>query len=562
MPKSDHALDKVRQYARSGLGADATAACIVAVMLVPQAMAYAMLAGLPPVIGLYASTFPLLAYALIGTSRQLAIGPVAMLSILVAGSCSRFASPGSPEYLSVVAILTLEVGILQLLLGVVRMGFLVNFVSHAVIGGFTSAAAIVIGMSQLKHIVGIPLPDEHTVVPLLLAVPKGISEVNLYTAAIGLVSIAVLVVFKLRKVRFPGPLLIVFGSTLLLYLLRHSDLGIETVGHVPRGLPDFVLPSIQFQTVKDLLPIALTVLFVGYMESIAVAEWVSAKARYPVDANRELGGLGLANIVASVFSGYPVTGGLSRTAVNYQAGVRTRLAGVFTAVLVIIALMILTPLFYYLPKCVLSAIIIVAVAGLVDLKEPRHLFNVKKTDGWIYVFTFVATLFVGLEQGILGGIALSLIVFVWRSAHPHAAELGYLESEDVFRNVKRFPEARTFPEALILRVDASLYFANMGFVERLVRSRIEERVSVKWVVFDLTGVNDMDAVAVSRFERLIEDYRERGVTFLFAAMKGPVRDIIARAAWAEKYGSSVDYVSVQTALEGTGLLERSRARSS
>jgi SulP family sulfate permease len=354
----------------------------------------------------------------------------------------------------------------------------------------------------------------------------------------------------------------VAGGVLLVYAFRLDRFGVPIVGDLPQGLPRFSLPPFDPGRLGILFPTALTILFVGFMESIAVAESIAVKEKYKIDSNLELKGLGLANIISSLFSGYPVTGGFSRTAVNYQAGARSGLASLFTALFVILTLLFLTSLFYYLPKAVLAAIIMVAVTSLINLKEAKRLFRVRRIDGWTLVFTFGLTLILGSRYGILFGMAFSLIVFIWRSAHPHTAELGYLEKEKVFRNVKRFPEAKTYPGVLILRVDASLYFANMAFLENLLRKSIVERPETRWIVLDLSGVNDIDAVAIDTLEGIMRDYQERRIRFLFAGMKGPVRDLVARAEWEEKYGRSIAYVSLEQALQDIGFAREDRPRAS
>lgn len=548
------AIRWLRTYRRSDLSGDLSAGLVVAVMLIPQGMAYAMLAGLPPVIGLYASTLPLLTYALFGTSRQLAVGPVAMVSLLTLSGVSALATPGTPEYLRYALLLSLMVGVMQLAIGVLRAGFLVNFLSHAVISGFTSAAAIVIGLSQLKHLLGIKLVHGESVVLLIIEAGQKIGQTNLITMALGLGSIATLVLFKKRFPRFPAPLVVVAGATFLVSFLRLDQYGVTIVGTVPQGFPGLSVPAISMESVQALLPTALTIAFVGFMESYAVAKSIASKEKYQIDANQELYGLGLANVVGSFFSASPVTGGFSRTAVNYQAGARTGLASMITAVMIVVTLLFLTPWFHYLPNAVLAAIIMVAVYGLIDVKEARHLFHVKKADGWVLAFTFLVTLFVGIEQGILAGAALSLSLYIWQSAYPHTAELGYLETEGVFRNVKRYPDAKRFAEALILRVDASLYFANTNFLEQRLAEAVADRLDLRWIVMDLSGVNDFDAVAVERLEQIMENYERRGVTFLFAGMKGPLRDVVARAGWTKKYGSQVQFLSVHHAFQAQGLL--------
>ena len=543
------ALDWLRTYDRKDLNGDLSAGVIVAIMLIPQGMAYAMLAGLPPVMGLYASTFPLVIYTLFGSSRQLAVGPVAMMSLLVFAGLSSLAEPGSGEYIKLALLLSFMVGVMKLCLGFFRFGFFVNFFSHAVISGFSSAAAIVICLSQLHHLLGVHLQTTHSIFSLLAEVGQRLGETNWLTFTVGCGSLVCLVFFRSRFPRIPAPLLVVVLGTLLAQALRLDHMGLKIVGEVPRGLPRFSLPPFSMESVKQLFPLALTLLFVGFMESISIAKSIAAKEKCKVDSNQELKALGLANVTASFFSGYPVTGGFSRTAVNYQSGAKTGLASFITVGVILLILLFFTPLFHFLPNAVLASIVMVAVIGLVDIREAKHLFRIKKIDGWMWVVTFGATLVLGSDQGILLGVVFSLIVFIWRSAHPHTAELGYIENEGVFRNLQRYPEALTYPGILILRVDASLYFANMSYLEDLLRRSITGRPELKWVILDFSGVNDIDDVAIDTLEGMMEHYEMQRIRFLIANMKGPVRDLVTRAGWGDRYGQHVTYPSIQRALE-------------
>lgn len=533
-------------YQTKDLSADIMAGIIVAVMLVPQGMAYALLAGLPPVTGLYASTIPLIAYALFGSSRQLAVGPVAIVSLMTLAGVSLIAEPGSSDFIALATLLALMVGVIQFVLGLMRAGFITNFLSHAVISGFTSAAAIIIGMSQLKHLLGISLPRTHSVFEALFETGKHISQSNLITLAIGIVSIFILLVFKRFAKRFPASLLIVVLSTVLVYYLNLHEQGVSIIGEVPKGFPVFSLPTLKLESIQALLPIALTIAFVSFMESIAVAKSIASKEKYKLDANNELIGLGLANIVGSFFKAYPVTGGFSRTAINYQAGARTPLASIITAILVIITLLFFTPLFYYLPKAVLAAIVMVAVFGLIDFKEAAHLFKLKRIDGWTLVLTFVATLVLGIEKGILIGAAFSLAVFIRRSAYPHTAELGYLKKANVFRNIRRYPEAQTFEGIFISRVDASLYFANMAYLETRLNNNVADRPDLHTIILDFSAVNDIDAVALEVLEERMLEYKEQGIDVYISGMKGPVRDLAQRAGWYTTFGNKIDFTSIES----------------
>ncbi len=537
-------------YDRGDLSSDAAAGLTVAVMLVPQGMAYAMLAGLPPVAGLYASVIPLAVYALLGSSRHLAVGPVALISLLTLAACSRLAPPGSPEYVPLVLLLALMVGVIQLAAGLLRFGFLINFFSQAVIGGFTAAAALVIALSQVQHVSGVPAGGGSSFFELVRDIVGSAGEIHAPTLALGIASIAGMVALRKRYPRLPSAILFVVAGSLLAW--AWGGLGIETVGEVPRGLPPLSLPSLNPLAIQELFLDALAIVFVSFMESISVAKYMAAKAGYKVDPNRELVGLGAASLAASFFSGYPVTGGFSRTAVNYQAGARTQLASLITSGFVLLTLLFLTPLFHHLPKAVLGAVIIVAVVDLIDVRQAVYLFRVKKSDGAVFLVTFLCTLGVGLDRGLLIGMVFSLGLFIWRSSHPHTAELGYLRSEGVFRNVDRYPEAKRNPEVLILRPDASLFFANMKFLEDRLARDLAGRPGVKLILLDLSGVNDIDAVSIDELEELMEAYVHQEIRFAFAGMKGPVRDLVARAGWEAKYGESYQYPSIPHALAAFG----------
>lgn len=543
------ALEWIPNYKSSDLSGDLSAGLIVAIMLIPQGMAYAMLAGLPPVIGLYASTIPLLIYALFGTSRQLAVGPVAMVSLLVLTGVSTLAEPGTEEYIAFVLLLMLMIGLIQFLMGVLRLGFLVNFLSHAVISAFTSAAAIIIGLSQLKHLLGVKLEAGKDVFKLIFEAITRISEINTITLSIGLVSILILIFMKKFAPKIPGPLIVVVISILVVYGLRLESYGVKIVGQVPSGLPSVSLPSFNSSALIALLPIAVTISLIGFMESIAMAKALAAKEKYKVVANQELIGLGLANMGGAFFSAYPVTGGFSRSAVNYQSGAKTPLASIITAFLIILTLLFFTGLFYYLPTAVLAAIIMVAVYGLIDVKEAKYLFKVQSVDGWTWVITFVSTLVLGIEQGILVGAGFSLIIFIGRSAYPHVAELGFLKEENVYRNIKRYPDALVDPHVIIFRFDAPLYFANMTFFETKLSERIVEKPKTKWVVLDFSSVNSIDAVALHSLKELIQTYNEASIEFVFSGVKGPVLDLMKKADFTENPAKRISYFSIVQALK-------------
>ena len=543
-------LEWLPNYNKKNLVKDFSTGLIVAIMLIPQGIAYAMLAGLPPVMGLYASTVPLIVYALFGTSRHLGVGPIAIISLLVLSGVSPLAQPGTEEYISLVILLTFMVGILQFAMGALKLGFMVNFLSHAVISGFTSATAIVIGFSQLKHLLGVSLQSEN-VLMILWETAKRIGEINPITLSIGVGSIVLLLLLARYLPKVPAPLVLVVLTISLVYFLDLPQSGVQIVGDVPGGLPGLAIPflHLNMETVMALLPTALTIAFVGFVEAIAIAKAIAIKERYKVSSNQELIGLGFANAASSLVSGYPVTGAFSRTAVNYQSGGRTQLASIITAVIIILILLFFTGVFYYLPNAVLAAIIMVAVYKLIDIKEARYLFKVNTTDGICWLLTFLVALMIGIEQGIITGLALSLIFFIWRSAYPHTAELGYLESQDVFRDVDHHSSAKVNPEVLIFRIDGSLYFANMAFLENRLYDRVEDNPDIKWIVVDFSGVNSIDAVAIHSLEKIFEDYGERDIRFKLARIKRPVQEMLEKAGWEEKFGKRMyDYYSIRQAL--------------
>jgi sulfate permease, SulP family len=549
----------LRRYRRADLGPDLLAGLTVAVMVVPQGMAYALLAGMPAVAGLVAATLPLIAYALVGSSRALAVGPVAIVSLLTFEAVHRLAEPGSADYLALAATLALLVGVIQLALGLLRGGVLVNFLSHAVVGGFTSAAAIVIGLSQLRHLVGVPLEAGHPLATLLdLARRPG--EVHLPTLILGAAAVALLLASRRLARRFPGPLLVVVLGTVAVATFGLDGAGVRTVGVVPGGLPAFAWPAMTLASVGALLPTAFTIAFVGFMESIAVARALAAKEGERVDADRELAGLGLANLVAGVVAAFPVTGGFSRSAVNAQAGARSGLASVVTAGLVLLTLLLLTPAFRDLPQAALGAIVVVAVAGLVDLREPRHLWHLRRSDGAVWGLTFAGTLLIGVEAGLVVGIAVSLVWFVVRSAFPHVARVGWLEAEGVWRNLLRYPDAWAPPGVEVLRFDAALYFANVGYLRDTVERTLEARPDLEGLVLDLGGAHDIDAVGVETLHQLLVDLERRGIRTAVAGLKGPVRDVLARAHWSAERRAQVAWLAPEHALQAWGAWPAPEAR--
>lgn len=546
-------LNQLMNYRRKDLSGDLGAGVIVGVMLIPQGMAYAMLTGVHPVMGLYAVTIPLLVYCLFASSRHLSVGPVAMGSLIAFTGVSSLAEPGSDAYVSYIIILTFMVGILRLMVGLLRLGFLVNFLSGAVITGFTSAAAFVIASSQLNHLLGIAVGYHDYNFQMYYEIIRQLPQVHWLTLTIGLGSIVLLVVLRRWLPRLPAPIIVVALSILVVNLFQLDQAGVRIVGEIPQGFPSFSIPPLTVEAIIQLLPIALTIAFVNFMESTSIAKVIAWKEKYKVNPNQEERAIGLANVIGSFFSSIPVTGSYSRTAANYQYGGKTILSSLFTFLLITLTLWLFTPLFYGMPTAVLAAVIIVAVYSLINFAEIKRLFHLKQADGWSALIAFVVTLLMDIVTGIVAGLLFSLVVFIWRSANPHIAELGFLTDKGVFRNVKRFPQAKTFPGILIIRIDARLYFANMGFLEEKLAELTSQREEIHTVVLDMSGVNDLDAVALDQLTEWMVHYRSRGMRMVLAGVKGPVRDLLDRAGWKEKFGEEWSYLSVTHALKALGM---------
>ena len=539
------------QYSKSDFKGDLIAGLTVGVMLIPQGMAYAMLAGLPPIYGLYASIIPLILYAIFGTSRQLAVGPVAMISLLILAGVGTIAETGTDEFIGLSILLAFMVGVIQLAMGVFKLGFLVNFLSHPVISGFTSAAALIIGFSQLKHLMGVDIPRSNYVHEIIGNAFSKIDLINWPTFIIGISAIAVLLVIKKVKIKIPGPLVAVVLSILAVWGLGLFENGVKIVGEVPKGLPSFGLPAFNMEHFKQLLPIALTISFIGFMESIAVAKAIQSKHKnYKIVPNQELIGLGIANIGGSFFQAFPTTGGFSRTAVNDQSGAKTGMSSIISALLIALTLLFLTPLFYYLPKAILASVIMVAVFGLINIKEAKHLWRTDRGDFIMMGVTFFATLFLGIEEGILIGVILSLALIIFRTTQPHVAVLGKIPGKPHYKNLNRFDNLEDRKDILIWRFDARLYFANATFFKEIFEEEIEKKGNdLKLVILDADSMNGLDSSGVHALEEVVEDCKNRNLKFSIVGLKGPLRDILHKSGLVEKMGKECFFFRIQHAVD-------------
>lgn len=521
-------LSWIKTYDREKLIADLSAGLTVAVILVPQAMAYAMLAGLPPVYGLYAGLVGAGIAGLFGSSTQLSTGPVAIVSFLVLTSLAPLAAPESEAFISLAIMLALLVGLVQFLMGVFRLGFMMSFVSHAVIVGFTNAAALIIASTQIPSLLGIKVGQHELVFETFADIAKNLLSTHLPTLALSIVSIAAILVLRKIHKAFPAALVIVVTSILASTYFGFEALGIKVVGSVPSGIPFPALPTLSLDMMSDLLGTALIISIIGFMEAFAIAKSLAAKMKEKIDVNQELIGQGLANITVSLFRGYPVSGSFSRSAVNNLAGAKTGMAGIFVSLFVLLALLFVAPYLYALPKAVLAAIVIVAVVGLVDIRQLSSLWKTNRSDGAVAVATFAFSFLMKPDYAIFIGIILSLMLFLRKTMRPDLAILGRDEERNAFSDIKDDPEARCCPFMTIVRPDRALYFANIDTVIESAEKILSER-NPKVFIVDGEAINFIDATALEALERFIHEKETLGIHILFINLKEDVRATFRRA---------------------------------
>jgi sulfate permease, SulP family len=552
-------------YQRAALPGDIMAGVIVTIVLIPQAMAYAMLAGLPPQLGLYSCVLPIILYSALGSSRVLAIGPVGLMSLMTAEILAEMNPASRAEMILIGTTLALLAGIVLLTMRLVRFGAILNFLSHPVISGFTSASAILIAFSQLKHLLGLDMPRGLNLFEIIAFVARNSTLINWMAAIIGVVSILIILWLRgplnhlLARLRLPAPLVNSIGKTgplcvvvLSILITRQFALdqqsALAIVGAIPKGLPTLAMPPVDWPFWKELLPGALLIAVIGFLESVSVGKALASRKRQKIDANQELLGLGAANLGAAFSGGYPVAGGFGRSMVNFSSGANTPLASLITAGLMALSLMFLTPFLYYLPRTTLAAIIIVAVAGLIDFKTLRHTWNYDKADATSLIATFIAVLTAGLEPGIAFGAALSIALYLHRSSEPHMAIVGRVDDTEHFRNVERHP-VTTYPHILALRIDENLYFANTNYLEDKIMNLVVDNKDVDHVVLVCSSISFIDSSALESLEMIIERLRNAGVTLHFAEIKGPVMDHLGKTDFLSRLGDGKVFLSIHEAIE-------------
>ncbi|WP_457939754.1 SulP family inorganic anion transporter [Mesorhizobium sp. 10J20-29] len=540
-------LEWGRRYDRSAFTGDVVAAVIVTIMLIPQSLAYALLAGMPPEAGIYASIVPILLYAIFGTSRALAVGPVAVVSLMTAAAVGNIANSGTADYATAALTLALLSGAILLALGLLRLGFLANFLSHPVIAGFITASGILIAASQLRHVLGIQ-GEGHTLIEIVVGLWAHMGQINLITVALGVSTTAFL--FWVRKGLKPllcrlglgprmadlgaktGPVLAIVATTLVVWAIDLGARGVAIVGEVPQSLPPLTMPSLSPSLISQLLVPALLISIIGFVESISVAQTLAAKKRQRINPDQELIGLGAANMGAAFTGGFPVTGGFSRSVVNYDAGAETPAAGAYTAGGLALAALFLTPLIHYLPKATLAATIIVAVLSLVDFTIFKRAWVFSRTDFAAVTATILLTLVFGVEVGVTAGVVTSILVHLYKTSRPHIAVVGRVPGTEHFRNVLRH-EVETQPHVLSLRVDESLYFPNTRYLEDQISGFAADKPELTDVVLMFPAVNEIDLSALESLEAINTRLRDSGVRLHLSEVKGPVMDRLKRSHFLE-----------------------------
>ena len=553
----------LRSYQPAWLAGDLTAGLIVTVMLIPQSLAYAMLAGLPPEVGLYASILPIVAYALLGSSMTMAVGPVAVVSLMTASALQPLAAAGSAEYVALAVQLSLISGAMLLVFGALRLGFIAHFLSHPVISGFITGSAVLIAVGQLKYILGVKVAGSdvlETLVGLLEALP----QTQPATMAIGVGGLLFLLLARrylapvLTRLGMPAkiaelmsklaPMVAVIVSTAVVALFKLNETaGVSVVGNIPQGLPQLSLSLPGMSTLGQLWLPALLITLLGFVESVSVAQSLALKRQQRIQPNRELFGLGAANVASALSGGYPVTGGFSRSIVNFAAGANTPLAGVISAALMALVIAALTGLFYYLPHAVLAATIIVAVTSLIDVQTLKQAWHYDRADALSLLATAMGVVALGVEAGILTGVVLSLGVLVWRSSHPHMAVVGRMPGTEHFRNIERHA-VQTVPGLLALRVDESLFFANATVLEDRIEGLLAQDPSLRRVLLICSAVNQIDTTALGVLTQLERSLADRNIEFMLAEVKGPVMDRLRSTDLGQRLQGKV-FLSVHEAFE-------------
>lgn len=543
------ALEWLPKYRSDWLKSDIFAGLTVGVMLVPQGMAYALLAGMPPIYGLYGGLIPLLVYAFLGTSRQLSIGPVAVSGLLVLAGVSQLAEPFSSHYIELVLLTSLLVGLFQLFMGVFRLGIIFNFLSQPVITGFTSAAAVIIVFSQIKYALGLDIPREMNILEKLTYISQHFGSIHWPTFAICVGGIVIMTLLRRWNRKIPGALLVTMLGIGVVYFLRLDRYGVDIVKDVPVGLPSFSVPILSLEAMQQLIPTVLSVSIIGAVEIISIGMVLQKKHQdHLVRPNQEMLATGFSKIAGAFFQALPTSSSFTRSAVNSEAGGKTGISSVVTVILIALTLILFTPLFYYLPNAVLAAIVLLAVRSLFDWKEATRLWKSYRKDFYMMLVTFMATLFVGIAEGVLTGVLLSIGVILLKAARPHSAILGRLPDTQYFRNTLRFPQAQEEEGVVIFRFDAPLYFMNASYFGAQLEEIIQAP-ELRLVILDASSISDMDASGAEVLNTLVDNLQAADINFYMCGILGPVRDLLKKTGMVEKIGPKNCFLTVNEAVK-------------
>ena len=518
-------------YNQATLFSDLIAGLSIAVIVIPQGLAYAMIAGLPPIYGLYAALIPQLIHGILGTSRHPAVGPVALDSLVVAIALGALSLSGIGEVIAAAVFLATMVGVLQLTMGLLQMGVLANYLSRPVISGFTSAAAIIIGLSQVEHLLGLQIESSNQIQKMILSVVQNFNETHLITVAVGLSAMSLILITKKYLPKFPSALIVSVFGVLLIWSTRWDLHGVEIVGYIPAGLPDVGLLTVSPDLMRDMLPFALTLAVIGYVEIISITkELEEQEEKYSLKPNKELMALGTANLVGSFFQSYPVSASFSRSAVKFQAGAKTGMTAVFSALIVGLALLFFTSLFFYLPIPVLAGIIMVAVIRLINVRYAIDLYKTRRDEFFLLLMTCLLTLFVGISEGILIGALLSLLLMVIRTSKPHYAVLAKVSGTNYYKNVTRFEtDTKINDDILIIRFDAQLFFGNRDYFRKIIFEEMEKKPNLKGFILVARGITYIDSSGLSTLGAMIKSFQQKGILFMVAGAIGPARDVLQQS---------------------------------
>lgn len=537
LKKTFKIVDWLPSYSLSKLHGDLSAGLTTGIMFIPQGMAYAVIAGVPPIYGLYAGVVPLLIYPLLGTSKNLSVGPVAVDMLIIAAGVSLLAEPNSAEYISLAILLTMMAGGLQLIMGSMQLGAVFNFFSRPVIAGFTLAAPLIIAFTQLNNLLGIELSNSQYIFTIAEEVILKFDQIHPDTVLWSSIAITALIIFKYLKFNIPASAIILVLSIGAAWFLNAHAMGIQLVGDIPMGLPPFSFPEANFSNMRELLPTALTLALVQFMVVSSLGRTFAKRNNYVIDANHELVAIGASNFLGSFFQSIPISGSFSRSAASEQANVQTPLANFITSGVIIATLILLTPIFYYLPMPILAAIIIVSALNLIDISEFLFLFSTKKSEGFIAIFTAVCTLFIGIQEGILLGVVASMVNILYKYSRPNVAELGLIPGTHLFQNIDRKSNAQRINGVIILRVDASFSFINADFFRDYIVKKTQARNSyTRYVIIDGSTINTLDTTAIEQLKSMITTLKNWDIELFITGLKGPVRDVISKSGMRDFLG--------------------------